>query len=54
MGHHKQGFKPIRKDDPRVAVKQVFIGQRPPSDHWAPAAKRFIKAEELYRPRRGG
>lgn len=32
----------------RVAFKEVFIGQHPPTTHYAPAAKRFIPAEELY------
>lgn len=42
-----------KKPDVRVAVKQpVYIGNRNPSDHWAASAKRFIKAEDLYRPKR--
>ena len=32
-------------------AKVVYIGNRPPTDHYAPAAKRFVHAEELYQPK---
>lgn len=37
----------------RVAVKPVYLGQYPPTTHYAPAIHRFIPAEELYDNRKG-
>lgn len=35
-----------------IVVKEVYIGNHKPTDHYAPAAKRFIPADELYVPRK--
>jgi len=37
-----------------VVVKEVHLGNHAPTDHFAPAAQAFFKAEELYdnRPRK--
>jgi hypothetical protein len=39
---------------PTVVGKEVHLGSRPPSTHFAPAIGKYVPAEELYdnRPRK--
>lgn len=37
----------------RIVQKEVFIGNRRPTDHYAPAAREFIAAEQLYDNQKG-
>ncbi len=45
--------EPARFNRPaRIVQKPVYIGQHAPTDHFAPAVKRYIPQEELYVPRK--